>query len=110
MSKMPWWEKIRELHAELADTRATLRQSLQHRDTLRADLAEARTQIAAKTDELEHANRWISELVNNLSGARMEIAAKDAALREIAESGEYTTGDGHAQCVAIAKAALGGAS
>jgi len=51
-----------------------------------------------------------AKLEAELAEARAQIAEKDAALRKIAESGEYTTGDGHADCVAIAKAALGGAS
>jgi septal ring factor EnvC (AmiA/AmiB activator) len=45
-------EQINDLNAELRDTRATLRQSLQHRDTMRAELAEARAQIAAKDAEI----------------------------------------------------------
>jgi methionine synthase II (cobalamin-independent) len=53
------------------------------REKLEAELAKARAQTvslnATLRAELASANRWISELVNDLSEARAQIAAMDVA-------------------------------
>lgn len=53
------------------------------------------------TDEQE-----ILKLASDLAAMQSRAEAAERALEQIAESGEYTTGDGHAQCIAIARAAL----
>jgi hypothetical protein len=58
-------------------------------------------QERSMTDEQE-----ILKLASDLAAMQSRAEAAERVLKQIAESGEYTTGDGHAHCVAIARAAL----
>ena len=89
-----WENKYTELEIELRETRATLRQSLQHRDTLRADLAEARAQIAAlqafKDEDANEEAVYSRGVLDGWDQARAQIAAKDAALDALDEAHQIT--------------------